>query len=190
MEPTCWLENAFGTYDWTGAATVQVNTPGGRIVGVNHVVYYDGRAFTYEGLQPSTASTVAACPNMLDKDASTITNKHWSAILVQNTSSTAATVDLYLFTQGNTTGGLAGADLVLNNGGAGYQIPPGARLGFNTRFNVTGGPAASLFNPLGNNWEGSVVVVSRDEPILATLSVFRVQGSTNWATDYNCYSVP
>jgi hypothetical protein len=192
LEPTCWIENELGAPDWTGAATVQVNTPGGTIVGVGHGFYYGvdrARGFTYEGLQPATATTLAVCPRMQDQDATG--NKRWSAVIVQNASDAVASVELYLFTQGNATGGLAGADLTLDDGGPGFPIPVGERAGFNTRFD-SDYLAASAFDPLGNNWLGSLVVTS-DEPILATMSVFRVDASgspaVDWATDYNCYNV-
>lgn len=189
FQPTCELEDQLGTSDWTGAATVEVNTPGGRIVGVNHVQYFAGRVFTYEGLQPGQATTIAVCPYMHDRDSGT--NKQWSAVLVQNASTTTATVKTYVFTQTNTTGGLAGANLTLDNGGAGYEIASGERLGMNTRFNVAGGLAASAFNPLGNDWVGSAVIVSDDEDILVTMSIFRKDNVTgeDWATDYNCVNL-
>lgn len=191
LEPDCWLEgsNGFDTRDWTGAATVEVLTSGGHVVGVNHVQYFVGRVFTYEALQPSTAGTTLVCPIFQDQDSGD--NMRWSAAIVQNTSTSAdATVDAYLFTEGNTTGGLAGADLTLNNGGAGYTVGQGERFGLNTRFDAD--EVASVFDPLGNDWVGSLVLVSRDEPIHATVSIFRYDRSNgkDFATDYNCYVVP
>ena len=190
FQPTCELESQLGTSDWTGAATVEVLTPGGKIVGVNHVQYFAGRVFTYEGLQAASGTNIAVCPILQDQDSTS--NRRWSALLIQNTSlSASANVKAYFFKQGNTAGGLAGADLTLDNAGVGYSVAAGGRFGLNTRFDVIGGPAASVFDPMGNNWAGSAVIVSGDEPIVATASVFRADTGTgeDWATAYNCYNV-
>jgi len=187
--PDCYLQQQFGVEDWTGAVTIKVKdtTPDGRIVGVGHVQYYKGRVFSYEALMPGDASTIAVCPRMQDQDAGT--NRRWSAALVQNASTTTANIKLYLFDEDKTTGGLANADLTLDNAGVGYPVASGARFGFNTRFDAD--VPASAFDPLGNDWTGTAVVTS-DQPILVTMSVFRADATTgeDWATDYNCYNVP
>jgi hypothetical protein len=198
--PTCALEQAFGTNDWTGAVTVEVDTPGGAIVGVNHVQYFGvdaARVFTYEALQPGTASNIVVCPIMQDQWRSSgggaIPNKRWSALIVQNASpASTANVRLYLFDTNQATGGIGNERLQVLDGGSPWSIGPGERLGFNTRFDVTGGPARSVFDSLPLDWTGTAVVVSEDEPILGTMSVFRVDTGSgkDFATDYNCYNVP
>jgi hypothetical protein len=189
LEPTCEIEDQLGSGSWTGAATIQVNTPGGRIVGLAHIQYAADHAFTYEALQPGTASQVVVCPFMWDRDATS--NRRYSAAIIQNASGSDATVDMYIFKQGNVTGGTAGADLTLDNGGPGFVIGTGERVGINTRYSTDILPA-SAFDPLGNNWDGSLAIISRDEPILATMSIFRLDsgGKEYWSTDYDCYNVP
>jgi hypothetical protein len=189
LEPTCQIESDFGTAAWTGAAIVEVNTPGGRIVGVSHVMYDAQYEFSHEAMGPSVGTQIAVCPYMWDRDGGT--NWRYSNLTVQNTSNSPATVDIYLFKQSNTTGGLAAADLTLDNSSTGYVIPVGEHIEANTHWDTPYGFAPSDFDSLGNNWEGSAVVVSRDEPIVAAMSIFALNTSTRdyWTTTYNCYNI-
>jgi hypothetical protein len=184
LDPDCPLEAGLGTPAWTGAATVRVDTPGGRVVGVGHVMYAANHEFSHEAVGPSAGSQVVVCPFMWDRDSTS--NLRYGNLIVQNVSSTApATVDIYIFKQSNATGGLAAADLTI----MGEVIGAGEHIEANTRWD-TPWISASTFDPLGNEWDGSAVIVSRDEPIVGAMSSFRLPSTPKWSTTYNCYSVP
>lgn len=190
-EPGCTLEQEFGGeadqgWNWVGAATVEVNTPGGRIVGVGHIFYHFQYGFSYEALLPGTASNTVVCPVLWDREG---TNDRYSAALIQNASPTVtATVDLYLWDMDKGSGGVGNADLALASG---YQIPPGGRLGANTKYS-TPFIDESVFGALGGDWEGTLVAISRDESILGAVTSFRLdQSEPNqfWTTTYDCFNV-
>lgn len=98
----------------------------------------------------------------------------WSAVIIQNLGASTANVDVMFY---NRQGQLL---LNLQN----QSIPSGAALGYNTR-NGIDNAQAELFNPLGTDYEGHVVVMSTNSQDLSVVlnGIQRSPGSGSGTTN-------
>jgi hypothetical protein len=93
-------------------------------------------------------------------------------LVIQNLSSSTATVDLYFYDQSGTQ------QLLINN----HTIAGDAAVPFNTR--AGGDVPASTFNALGDNFTGSAYITS-NQPILGIANTRWNRASDNKATQWN-----
>ena len=156
------LENLLGTRDFTGSAVITSSAPN-SIVGISHIQYFRPKmAFTYSAFRPAEGTKALAFPDVYNMGST-----RWTAIIVQNLGDTDAHVDAYFFTRDAANGGLGNEALHLEN----LIIPPMSRIGLNTRFDAS--VPASSFDPLGENWSGSAVIISSDQNIVGMCSNMR-----------------
>jgi hypothetical protein len=133
---------------------------------------WPNRAGAYQALSPNDQGTVLYAPShyRFKQNPSDSEYTLFSAVNIQNTSSsTTAQVKVEYFTRGDNSGTPA---LTLNT-----TIPPLSARGLNTK---NGGDLdASVFDPLGTSWDGSVTITSEnDVPLVGT-------GITNWGVAGN-----
>lgn len=169
------LETFLGTTNFAGSATIERTGGTGQIIGVCHQNYAKpNRNFTYEALAPALGSKAVAFPDLFRTKPSLW--KTWSAPMIQNFSTTAtANVDIYFFAHDKATGGLANADLHLTK-----TIAPSARCGINTRYNTPCVTQAELAG-LGNNWRGSIFVISSNQDIGGVMTSIQRLPKQAWA---------
>jgi len=169
------LETLLGTTNFAGSATVERIAGSGEIIGVCHQLYANPmRAFTYEALGPGMGTLKVAFPDMYRVKPSSW--KTWSAAMIQNFSTTnTANVDIYFFSHDKASGGVGNADLHLSK-----TIAPSSRCGINTRYNTPCVPLSEL-SSLGENWEGSMFVISQNQNIGGIMTTIAATPKQAWA---------
>jgi hypothetical protein len=153
---------------WGGSVVISSNVP---IVGVGNTLWFAEQKSAQFGLAGDNESANALFFPLMQRSGGSWSN--WSAALVQNLSATSdATIHLFYYDQGGNL------DLDFT-----ADLEPSSGRGFNTR---TGGTVpASTFDPLGNNWVGSLYVTA-DQPIIGSAQM--IFGSDSSA--YNAMIAP
>jgi LysM repeat protein len=154
---------------WGGSVVISSDVP---IVGVGNTLWFAEQKSAQFGLAGANESANALYFPLMQRSGGSWSN--WSAALIQNLSTTdAASVNLYFY---DRSGNL---DLTLPN----EIIQPSSGRGFNTR---TGGTVpATTFDPLGDNWVGSLYVTS-GQPVIGSAQM--IFGSDSSA--YNAMIAP
>jgi hypothetical protein len=147
--------------------SIAVTSTDGKMLAGASIATWPNRSGAYQALSPNDQGTVLYAPShyRFKQNPSDPEYTLFSAVNIQNTSSTdTAEVKVEYFTRGDNSGTPA---LTLNT-----TIPPLSARGLNTK---NGGDLdASVFNPLGTDWDGSVTITSEnDVPLVGT-------GITNW----------
>lgn len=135
----------------------------GNLLAGAAVASYSNRSNSYQALIPDNKGLTLYAPSHY-RYSPTGSWTLFSAINLQNTTDQVANVDAYYYTRGDTSGVPA---LHMD-----FQIQPFSATGLNTR---NGGDFdASVFEPLTNDWDGSVKIVS-DQDLVGTCI-------TNWGS--------
>lgn len=143
------------------------------LAGASTATWFDGRSAAYQALTSAEQGTVLYAPSHFRFKVSSGNPSDYdlfSAINIQNTSTTDdAPITVEYYTRGDTSGTPA---LTLN-----ATIPASSAIGLNTK---NGGSLdAGDFAPLGDDWDGSVKIISdNDIPLVGT-------GVTNWGVNPN-----
>jgi len=165
--------------NWIGTAVVTAE-PGRQIQGVNFN-FWPQSSQNYVGGYNAVTRTGGAdrlfFPVAHRSGGSTI--PYYSHIQVQNTVNAPTTIDVYFFNRNQANGGIANAFYALTTG---LVIQPNSSIILNTKYNSVGVPN-NWFTPLGTNFNGSVVVISRDNPI--TGIIYNLNHNPKRATSYN-----
>ena len=163
--------------NWVGAAIVTAE-PGREIQGVCFNFWPQGGGYNgaYNAVTRASGQDRLFFPVAHRSGGSTV--PFYSQIQVQNVADTDATVDIYFFNRDQSNGGIANAFQSIT----GVTVPANSSISVNTKYNSTGLPN-NWFNGLGTSFNGSVVVISRDNPI--TGIIYNLSQSPVRVSSYN-----
>jgi hypothetical protein len=103
---------------------------------------------------------------------------YYTQAQLQNTSATTTTVDIYFYDRDQSSGGVGNELYVLNN----IEIPGNSSLSLNSKYN-SAGFANNWFTNLGTTFDGSIVVITQDNPIAGI--AYNIRTSPKRASAYN-----
>lgn len=164
--------------NWVGAAIVKAE-PGRQIQGVcfnfwpQSAQNYNG---AYNAVTRDSGQNRLFFPVAHRSGGSTV--PFYSQIQVQNVTNADATVDIYFFNRNQPAGGTSNAFHSVT----GVIVPANSSISLNAKYNSTGLPN-NWFSALGTSFDGSVVVISRDNPI--TGLIYNLNHNPRRATSYN-----
>jgi hypothetical protein len=165
--------------NWIGTAVVTAQ-PGRQVQGVNFN-FWPQSSQNYVGGYNAVIRDAGAqrlfFPVAYRSGGSTI--PLYSHIQVQNTANAPTTIDVYFFNRNQANGGIGNAFYALTTG---LVIQPNSSIILNTKYNSTGVPN-NWFTGLGTSFNGSVVVISRNNPI--TGIVYNLNHNPRRASSYN-----